>query len=179
MVTWCQPATVPASCQRPRAAVTPAVLDGGSLLGSMIVPAADRQARPEPQARDSATGRRRENCWSCGMFVWTRLDTSYTCENCDVRREPLGDPELRARSQARELESQMREYDIDGWLDHGDPAQRRPAPALALALGHFLLLSDRWPLLPGGRTSQGSRTIRPGMPPAALALNASAPRASG
>lgn len=142
MVTWCQPAPAPASGWRPRAGVIPAVLDGGNLLGSMIVPAADRQARPDRaerpdrprrQARDATPGRRRENCWSCGMFVWTRLDSSYACDNCDVRREPLGDPELRAVNQARELESQMREYDIDGWLDHGDPGQRRPAPALALA----------------------------------------------
>jgi hypothetical protein len=130
MVTWCQPAL--AASRRPRAGVTPAMLDGGSLLGSMIVPAADRQARHERPDRDPAPGRRRENCWSCGMFVWTRLDSSYACDNCDVRREPLGDPELRASNKARELESQMREYDIDGWLDHGDPAQRRPAPALAI-----------------------------------------------
>lgn len=65
------------------------------------------------------------------MLVLINADRSYACHSCDVRLDPLGDPELRATSRARELRAQMRKYGIDGWLDHGDPGQRRPAPALA------------------------------------------------
>ena len=99
--------------------------DGGSPLGALIVPGQD-PGKP---------GGQRENCWSCGMLVWTRADRSYACDHCDVRLDPLGDPELRATSQASELRAHMRKYDIDGWLDHGDPSQRRPAPALTRSPG--------------------------------------------
>jgi hypothetical protein len=91
----------------------------------MIVPTQQKQ----PPARKFEV--RRETCWSCGMLVLIRADASYICQNCDVRLDPLGDPELRARSKARELEAHRQKYGIDGWLDHGDPHQRRPAPALA------------------------------------------------
>ncbi|HEX3488370.1 MAG TPA: hypothetical protein VHU92_03480 [Streptosporangiaceae bacterium] len=39
------------------------------------------------------------------------------------------------RARARELQAHMRKYAIDGWLDHGDPGQRRPAPALTRSPG--------------------------------------------
>jgi hypothetical protein len=66
------------------------------------------------------------------MLVLTRADGSYTCQDCEVSLDPLGEPALRARSRAREPRAQMTQYGIDGWLDHGDPGQRRPAPALTL-----------------------------------------------
>jgi hypothetical protein len=102
------------------------VFHGGSRLGDMIVPGPDKEKRLSGQ---------RENCWSCGMLVLIRADLSYACHHCDVRLDPLADPELRAGSQARELQAHMRKYGIDGWLDHGDPSQRRPAPALTRSPG--------------------------------------------
>lgn len=102
------------------------MLDGGSPLGEMIVPG---------QAIYRKLSGQRENCWSCGMLVWARADSSYACHACDVRLDPLGDPEMRATIRARELQAHIRKYGIDGWLDHGDPGQRRPAPALTAGPG--------------------------------------------
>ena len=99
--------------------------DGGDLLPDVAVPAPGKQAR----TRRLSSGQ--QHCWSCGRGVLTRADASYACPHCDVREDPLGDPLLRARSRARELEAHRQKYGIDGWLDHGDPDQHRPAPALA------------------------------------------------
>jgi len=92
----------------------------------MIVPGQDQGKRISGQ---------RENCWSCGMLVLIRADLSYACHHCDVRLDPLADPESRATARARELQAHRRKYAIDGWLDHGDPSQRRPAPALTRSPG--------------------------------------------
>jgi hypothetical protein len=62
--------------------------------------------------------------------VLPRADASYACGHCDVRLDPLADRALRTWSKARELEAHRRIYGIDDWLDHGDPGQRFPAPAL-------------------------------------------------
>ena len=102
------------------------MLDGGNPLGAMIVPGQDRGKRLSGQ---------RDSCWSCGMLVWIRADRSYACHHCDVRLDPLGDPGLPATRQAREPQAHLRRYGTDGWLDPGDPAQRRPAPALTSMIG--------------------------------------------
>jgi hypothetical protein len=72
---------------------------------------------------------RRPRCWSCGQPVLARSDASYTCWTCDVGQSARLDPERRRRDRRITLDTQRRLFKIDGWIDHGDPAQRRASPA--------------------------------------------------
>ena len=92
------------------------------LPGPLTVMRIPPQLRPRPRSF-------RVNCWSCGRFVWTLPDLSYSCRSCDAGRGPDRDPHLRRLVRAGQLAAHQDEYKIEGWIDHGDPRQYSPSPA--------------------------------------------------